>query len=82
MTHTSTNQRHEHTHNHTPCLVFLVSNTHRLKKIHARIEGTDQKGLEDLRRFLESFWDEQLRILKHGAETEEGRTDYLGPSPT
>jgi DNA-binding transcriptional ArsR family regulator len=47
-----------------------------------RLYRTRPEGLEDLRRFLESFWDEQLRILKHGAETEEGRTDHLGPSPT
>ncbi len=38
--------------------------------------------LMHLRRFLERFWDEQLRILQHAAETEEGRADHLGPSPT
>ena len=47
-----------------------------------RLYRTRPEGLEDLRRFLESFWDEQLRVLKHAAETEEGRTDQLGPSPT
>jgi len=47
-----------------------------------RLYRTRPEGLEDLRRFLESFWDEQLRTLKHAAETEEGRTDHLGPSPT
>ena len=47
-----------------------------------RLYRTRPEGLEDLRRFLESFWDEQLRVLKHVAETEEGRTDNLGPSPT
>ena len=47
-----------------------------------RLYRTRPEGLEDLCRFLESFWDEQLRILKHSAETEEGRTDHLGPSPT
>ena len=47
-----------------------------------RLYRTRPEGLEDLRRFLESFWDEQLRVLKHAAETEEGRADHLGPSPT
>lgn len=47
-----------------------------------RLYRTRPEGLEDLRRFLESFWDEQLRFIKHAAETEEGRTDQLGPSPT
>ena len=36
-----------------------------------RLYRTRPEGLEDLRRFLESFWDEQLRLLKHEAETEE-----------
>lgn len=47
-----------------------------------RLYRTRPEGLDDLRRFLESFWDEQLLVLKHAAETEEGRTDHLGPSPT
>ena len=47
-----------------------------------RLYRTRPEGLEDLRRFLESFWDEQLRVLKHVAETEEGRTHDFGPSPT
>ena len=47
-----------------------------------RLYRTRPEGLEDLRRFLESFWDQQLHLLKHAAETEEGRIDQLGPSPT
>jgi DNA-binding transcriptional ArsR family regulator len=47
-----------------------------------RLYRTRPEGLEDLRRFLESFWDKQLGLLKHAAETEEGSIDKLGPSPT
>src|SRR6266699_2553833 len=47
-----------------------------------RLYRTRPEGLENLHRFLESFWDEQLRVLKQAAETEEGRTDQLVPFST
>lgn len=38
------------------------------------------EGLEDLRRFLERFWDTRLSLLKEAAEAEERRRQ-LGSEP-
>ena len=37
-----------------------------------RIYGLERRGLEDLRRYLESFWDDALRQFKEAAEAEKG----------
>jgi hypothetical protein len=37
--------------------------------------------LEELRRFLDGFWNEQLHLLKHAAEALEGRSDPDGAPP-
>lgn len=49
--------------------------------VHERREGTRRlyharpEGLAELRSFLEAFWDERLRLLKHHAEAKE-RSKY------
>lgn len=37
---------------------------------------TRPEGLEELRAYLEDFWDEGLRLLKAAAETEERKEEY------
>ena len=46
-----------------------------------RLYRTRPEGLEELRRFLDGFWDEQLHLLKHAAEAQEGRADTHGIPP-
>jgi DNA-binding transcriptional ArsR family regulator len=44
-----------------------------------RLYSADPRGLDDLREFLERFWDERLETLKSEAEREErSRTDGRG----
>ena len=47
-----------------------------------RLYRARPEGLEELRRFLDGFWDEQLHLLKQAAETLEGRSDPDGVPPT
>ena len=40
-----------------------------------RLYQARPEGLDDVRRFLDGFWDEGLQRLKEAAEAEERRTD-------
>lgn len=48
--------------------------------LNERREGTRRyyrarpEGLEELRRFIEQFWNDRLQLLKAAAEQEEGRS--------
>ncbi len=39
-----------------------------------RLYRARPEGFEELRRFIEGFWDEHLLLLKHEAEAEERRS--------
>jgi DNA-binding transcriptional ArsR family regulator len=44
------------------------------KKGTQRLYRARPEGLEELRSFIEGFWDEHLQLLKHEAEAEERRS--------
>jgi DNA-binding transcriptional ArsR family regulator len=44
-----------------------------------RLYRTRPEGLDELRSFLEVFWDEGLGRLKAAAEAEERRSERVGP---
>ena len=46
-----------------------------------RLYRTRPEGLEELRVYLEDFWDEGLRLLKAAAEAEERKDDYGNARP-
>lgn len=64
-----------------PAISQHLSVLRRAGLVHVRPEGTrrfyrtDPRGLLELRRYLEAFWDERLELLKRAAEAEERRQE-------